>query len=64
MSNKWHRVADEHPNAVQAAKDLIPKERVPAQRQDSLTAQMVTVMELVRRTGCYDAQDFLRRKLG
>jgi hypothetical protein len=45
---------------LQAAAKLIPDPAV--QRQDSLTDQMVTLMDLARRAGCYDAADWLQQE--
>ena len=38
---------------------LLPDETVNTQRQDSLTDQMNTVIDLARKEGCYDAQDWI-----
>lgn len=35
------------------------KEKVKPQRQDSLTDQMNTVIDLARKEGCYDAHDWI-----
>lgn len=52
---------DEPCYAVQEAIRLIPASA--PQRQDSTTNQLITVMELARRAGCWDAYDLLQRKL-
>jgi len=44
--------------AIDEARRLIPSSC--AQRQDSTTDQLTTVLELARRAGCYDAHDFLK----
>lgn len=38
--------------------------KVKAQRQDSLADQMNTVIDLARKEGCYDAQDWIIRTFG
>jgi hypothetical protein len=47
--------------AIAEAIRLVPE--CAGQRQDSLTDQMTTVMELARRAGCWDAYDHLKRSL-
>lgn len=47
--------------AVQQAQKALPT-RMP-QRQDSLEAQLVTLLEMATRAGCYDAADYLKRHL-
>lgn len=50
------------PYAIAEAIRLIP---VPdqVQRQDSTTDQLITVLELARRAGCYDAYDVIKKRL-
>lgn len=43
---------------------LLSKGKVNAQRQDSLADQMNTVIDLARKEGCYDAQDWIIRTFG
>ena len=53
------------PHAMRFAHDQAAK-AVPKrlrQRQDSLTAQLVTVAEMATRAGCYDAADWLKKHL-
>jgi len=49
------------PYSIREARRLIPEERRPDQRQDSTTDQVLTVLELARLAGCYDALDLLKR---
>lgn len=47
--------------ALQQAQQAIPKPL--RQRQDSLEAQLLTLLEMATRAGCYDAADYLKRHL-
>ena len=47
--------------AVDEAKRLIPEQQT--QRQDSTTDQLITVMELANRAGCYDASDWIKARI-
>ena len=49
------------PYQVKEAIDLAPVSR-REQRQDSTTDQLITVLELARRAGCYDAYDLIKRR--
>lgn len=48
--------------ALQQAQQAVPKSL--RQRQDSLEAQLLTLLEMANRAGCYDAADYLKRHLG
>ena len=47
--------------AIRQAQQAIP--HVLRQRQDSLGTQLLTVLELATRAGCYDAADWLKQRL-
>ena len=47
--------------AIQQAQKAVPK--LLGQRQDSLEAQLLTLLEMATRAGCYDAADYLKRHL-
>ena len=47
--------------ALQQAQQAVPKNL--RQRQDSLEAQLLTVVEMATRAGCYDAADHLKKVL-
>lgn len=47
--------------AVDQAQQAVPK--ILRQRQDSLEAQLLTLLEMAYRAGCYDAQDWLKKRL-
>ncbi len=47
--------------ATQQAQQAVPTRL--RQRQDSLEAQLITVLEMATRAGCYDAADYLKRHL-
>ena len=47
--------------ASRQAQKAVPK-RLP-QRQDSLAAQLHTLVEMATRAGCYDAADWLKKQV-
>lgn len=63
------RVMPEDIKSLHAAKKLVDEWRWPKgkpqevpQRQDSLTDQMKTVIQLAEKEGCYDAADWIKKR--
>lgn len=53
--------ADERRFAVQQAQEAVPKLLRP--RKDSTEAQLITLLEIASRVGCYDAQTWIKAKM-
>lgn len=64
-------VMPDHVKGLKEAKELVDKwepylvpEQMRAQRQDSLKDQMITVVRLAEKAGCYDAADWIKKRMG
>lgn len=62
--HKYNYETKEYDTQAKAIHALFTAGKVNAQRQDSLADQMNTVIDLARKEGCYDAQDWIIRTFG